>query len=128
MTNAHIAMQVAHIARAKYIAHHAFALVHAKSLTLIGRHARRVLPTVLQQQQRIINQLVHRAIRHHTNHATHLSPQIKIIKTLLKTACRAVFKIFIYLDPYFAAVFKRAFYWDCMDSTIKNEAVSTLTA
>jgi len=58
MGNAEVAGEVAHVARAEHVAHHAAALVHVQGGLLAGDDARRVLAAVLQEQQPVIEELV----------------------------------------------------------------------
>ena len=64
MRNAGAAGQIAHIAGAEHIAHHAFAFVHMKHIALNGDDARRILTAVLQHLQTVVKQLVYRLVRH----------------------------------------------------------------
>ena len=64
MGNAGAAGQIAHIAGAEHIAHHAFAFVHMKHIALNGDNARRILAAVLQHLQAVVKQLVYRLMRH----------------------------------------------------------------
>ena len=54
MGDASVAHQVAHIARAEHIAHHAGVFMHMEHLTLGGDDARRILSAVLQHLQSVI--------------------------------------------------------------------------
>ena len=56
----HVAAQRTHVARAEHIAHHAAGLVHEVLVALHGHDAGGILPTMLQQQQGVIDQLVDR--------------------------------------------------------------------
>ena len=56
----HLPRQAAHVARAEDIAHHAARLVHEALGALHGDDAGSVLAAVLQQQQRVIDELVDR--------------------------------------------------------------------
>ena len=71
MGDAGIAHQVAHIARAEHIAHHAGIFMHMEHLALGGYDARRILSAVLQHLQSVIQQLIHRLKSHHAQYATH---------------------------------------------------------
>ncbi len=50
MRDAHVAAEIAHVARAEDVAHHARRLVHVERVVLGRDDARGVLPAVLQQQ------------------------------------------------------------------------------
>ncbi|MPN08604.1 hypothetical protein SDC9_155888 [bioreactor metagenome] len=71
LTQTHITGQSTHIAGAEHILHHALGLVHEELAFLLGHDAGCILPTVLQQQQSVINQLIHGCGAHHTNDSTH---------------------------------------------------------
>ena len=70
-----IAWQGPHIASAKIISHHAPGFVHEKLLLKLRDDARRVLPTVLQQQQGVVNELIHRCLTDHTHNDAHQNTQ-----------------------------------------------------
>src|SRR5439155_25216951 len=63
--------ELAHVARAEYVAHIARALVHVEDGALARDDAGRVLAPVLQQQQAIVQQLVDRRMRDRTDDAAH---------------------------------------------------------
>ena len=67
----HIARQRPHIAGAKHITHHPFGLVHEKLAALLGNDTCGILATMLQQQQRVINQLIDWRSTDNTNDSTH---------------------------------------------------------
>ena len=67
----HVAGQRAHVAGAKHIAHHAARLVHEKAALVLGGDARRVLPPVLQQQKRVIKNLIDRGAMDCASNAAH---------------------------------------------------------
>ena len=71
LAQATIARQRAHVASAKHIAHHPLGLVHEELALLLGDDTRGILATVLQQQQRVINQLVHRCVADNADDSTH---------------------------------------------------------
>ena len=71
LAQTHITGQSTHIAGAEHIAHHALGLVHEELAFLLGHDAGCILPTVLQQQQSVINQLIHGCGADHTNDSTH---------------------------------------------------------
>ena len=71
LTQTHITGQSAHIAGAEHVLHHALGLVHEELAFLLGHDAGCILPAVLQQQQGVINQLIHGCGAHHTNDSTH---------------------------------------------------------
>ena len=75
LTQTDIAWQGPHIASAKHVAHHALGFVHEKLLLKLRDNARRVLPTVLQQQQGVVNELIHRCLTDHTHNAAHQNTQ-----------------------------------------------------
>ena len=58
LTEADMPRQRTHVAGAKDVAHHATGLVHEALGALHGDDACRILPAVLQEQQRVIDQLV----------------------------------------------------------------------
>jgi hypothetical protein len=65
MCDTGIAHQRAHVAGAEHIAHHAAALVHVKGLATGGDNTRRILPTVLQHLQSVIQQLIDGRLPYH---------------------------------------------------------------
>jgi hypothetical protein len=67
----HRSGQAAHVARAKDVAHHAARLVHEALGALHRDDAGRVLAAVLQQQQRVVDQLVDGRLRYHADDAAH---------------------------------------------------------
>ena len=67
----YIARQRPHIAGAKHITHHPFGLVHEKLAALLGNDTCGILATMLQQQQRVINQLIDWRSTDNTNDSTH---------------------------------------------------------
>ncbi|OIQ67729.1 hypothetical protein GALL_506890 [mine drainage metagenome] len=71
LTDAVIARQRAHIAGTKHIAHHAACLVHEQLRARSGHDARRILPAMLQQEQRVVEQLVDGLLGNHTDDAAH---------------------------------------------------------
>jgi hypothetical protein len=58
MGDAHVAHEVAHIARAEDVAHEAAALVHVEAVALGRDDARRVLAAVLQHRHPVVEELV----------------------------------------------------------------------
>ena len=71
LADAIVARQRPHIAGAEHIAHHAARLVHVELGPRSGDDARRILPTVLQQKQRIVEKLVHGLLRDDADDAAH---------------------------------------------------------
>ena len=67
----HVPRQVAHVARAKDVAHKAHGLVHMEFQTVERGDARRVLTAMLQKVKRVVNALIHRLRRHHGNDTAH---------------------------------------------------------
>ena len=76
LAQADIARQGAHVARAENVAHHALGFVHEEFATELRDDARRVLPTVLQQQKTVIDQLIDRRVTDNTNYSAHDEPFI----------------------------------------------------
>ena len=71
VANPRRAVQFTHVSGTENIEHHAFGFVHVE-YRAVGRHdARRVLTAMLQTEQAIVNQLIHRAVRNDSDHATH---------------------------------------------------------
>src|SRR5690606_41634210 len=58
-----VARQRAHIAGTEDVAHESVRLVHIEELLMRGGNARRILTAMLQQQQAVVNQLVHESGR-----------------------------------------------------------------
>ena len=71
LTQAHRARQGTHVAGAEHVAHHALGLVHEELALLLGHDAGGILATVLQQQQGVIDQLIHGRGADYTNDSTH---------------------------------------------------------
>jgi hypothetical protein len=71
MGDADMTRQRAHVARPKYVAHHAGAFLHVEGLVLAGDDARRVLAAVLQEQQAVIEQLVNGRASDNAQNAAH---------------------------------------------------------
>jgi hypothetical protein len=69
--DADVAGQIAHVSRAEDLAHHAVALPHRKTGALAGGDASGILPAMLQQLQRVVEQLVHWPGRHYADDAAH---------------------------------------------------------
>ena len=67
-----LARQRAHIAGAKHVLDHALGFVHEKFIVLLRHDACGILPPVLQQQQGIVNELVHRCVADNADNSTHL--------------------------------------------------------
>ena len=59
LAQTHVARQSAHIAGAEHILDHALGFVHEELALLLGHDTGCILTTVLQQQQGVINQLIH---------------------------------------------------------------------
>ena len=66
-----LAGQVAHVAGAKHVAHHAARLVHEAAVVLHRNDARCILAAMLQQQQRVVDELVDGRIGDHADDAAH---------------------------------------------------------
>jgi hypothetical protein len=49
MTNAHLTLEISHIARAEYIAHKTITAMDMNTLSLRSGNARSILPSVLKQ-------------------------------------------------------------------------------
>ena len=77
LTQAAIAGQGAHVARAKDVAHHALGLVHEKLAIHLCGDAGGILAAMLQQQQGIVEQLVHMAFLYHGDDSTHACQSFK---------------------------------------------------
>ena len=58
MANAHVALEVQHVAGVENVPDHSVVLAQVQSALIISHHARRVLATVLQNSQTIIDGLV----------------------------------------------------------------------
>ena len=71
VTDAPVTFEAAHIARTEHVAHQAGALVHVKASAFGGGNARRVLATVLQHLQPVIQQLVDRRGGNDPENSTH---------------------------------------------------------
>ena len=72
--HAHIALQVAHVTGAEYVAHQAGAFVHVEGPTFRCDDAGRILAAMLQQLQAVIQQLVNRCLRYYAENTAHKSP------------------------------------------------------
>ena len=71
LTQAVVTGQGAHVAGTKHITHHPLGLVHEELTVELRDDARGILSPVLQQQQGVINQLVHRCVACNADDATH---------------------------------------------------------
>ena len=71
LAQAAVAGQRAHIAGAKHVFDHALGLVHKELALLLGDDARSILAAVLQEQQGVINELVHRCVADNADDSTH---------------------------------------------------------
>jgi hypothetical protein len=71
MANAHVACQVAHVTRPKYVSHQAVATGQVNALALGCRNASGILATMLKQQERVVEHLVHRTGRDDGDNTTH---------------------------------------------------------
>ena len=77
LAQAAVARQRAHVAGAKHVLHHALGLVHEELAILLRHDAGRILPAVLQQQQRVIDQLIDRCVADNADDSTHSSIQFR---------------------------------------------------
>ncbi len=76
MRNTDIACQVAHVPGAEDFPHHAAALPHRKRAARAGCNTGRILAAMLQQLQRVVEQLINRAGRHYPDYPAHrVSPR-----------------------------------------------------
>ena len=66
MCNAGITYQVAHVSGTEHFTHHAFAFVHMKRAALCSHNACRILTTMLQHLQTVIQQLIDRLMTDQT--------------------------------------------------------------
>ena len=71
LTEACVARQRTHVTGAKYVAHHALGFVHEEFAPILGDDACGILTPVLQQQERVINQLIDGRGTDDTNNSTH---------------------------------------------------------
>src|ERR1700681_1454003 len=71
MADAGVAHELAHVAGAEDVAHVTGRLVHVKHRTLAGHDAGRVLTSVLQEQQAVIQDLVDRRMRNSADDSAH---------------------------------------------------------
>ncbi len=66
------ARQRAHVAGSENVTHHALGLVHIKLSSRLRHNTGRILPTVLQKKECIVNQLIYGCATQHANNSTHL--------------------------------------------------------
>ena len=71
VSHADIAGQAQHVARMEYVANQAVALADTKAVFTPGNDARRVLPAVLQDSQRVVDRLVNRFFSNYSDNAAH---------------------------------------------------------
>jgi hypothetical protein len=71
LSYARITGQRTHVTRTENVAHQTISFVHAEGIAMAGCNTGGILTAVLQQQQRIIDELVHWAMRNDANNATH---------------------------------------------------------
>ena len=69
--HADIAGQAQHVARMEYVANQAAALADTQTALTPGHDARRVLPAVLQDGQRVVDRLVNGFFSNYSDNATH---------------------------------------------------------
>ena len=62
LPQAAVAGQGPHVAGAKHVFDHALGLVHKKLALLLGHDAGCILAAMLQQQQTVVNRLIHRRL------------------------------------------------------------------
>ena len=72
MADAGIAVQLAHVSRAKHITDVARALPHVEHLALGRGDAGSVLAAMLQQQQRVVEELIDRRMRNAADDSAHV--------------------------------------------------------
>ena len=77
LPQATIARQRTHVAGAEHIFDHALGFVHEKLAVQLRGNTSRVLATVLQEQQSVINQLVDRGGANNADYSAHKIPNIK---------------------------------------------------
>src|SRR5205814_6847904 len=97
MSDARIAEQVAHVARAEHVADVAGRLIYVKHRPLRRGDTGRILPAVLHQQQPFIQQLVDRGVRDSADDSAHLGAYLYL--HWCRRAPRAVTRIIEPLGP-----------------------------
>ena len=79
MTDAGVTEEVAHVSRAKDIAHVAGVLMHVEHGTFAGHDTCRVLTAVLQEQQAVVQKLIDWCMRNRADYAAHsFDPRITL--------------------------------------------------
>ena len=73
MADARVAHQVAHVAGAEHVLHESRAFVHVEDRAFARDDACGVLPAMLQQQQRVVQQLVDGRVRDDADDSAHES-------------------------------------------------------
>ena len=91
LTQTCIAWQCPHVAGAEHVTHHALGLVHEKFTPLLRDDTRCILTAVLQQKQRVIDQLVDRRRTDDANNSTHILFVIRF------SEINTQFKFFIFI-------------------------------
>ena len=81
VSDAGAARERAHVPGAKHVAHHPGPLVHVERLVFRRDDPGCVLAAVLQQQQPVVQQLIDRRLRHHSENAAHLRYSSRLIGT-----------------------------------------------
>src|SRR3569623_315242 len=66
-----IAQQRTHVSRTEHVAHQAVRLMHCERMSIAGCDARRILSSMLQQQQRIVDLLIDGTMGNYADYATH---------------------------------------------------------
>ncbi|BAP14355.1 hypothetical protein AS19_15040 [Alcanivorax sp. NBRC 101098] len=71
MANPHVAYKAAHMASAENVAHHAIIFAQVETVAVTGHYTSRILATMLENGQGIINPLVHIAMTDNAHNAAH---------------------------------------------------------
>jgi hypothetical protein len=71
MANANVTRESFHVMLAKNITHQTIAFALIKAAIAKGHHARRILASMLQYGECIVNRLIDRACSNYANYATH---------------------------------------------------------
>ena len=80
MTYPHVADQLEHVPRMKHVTDLPIVLAQMQFVAIAGHHARRILATMLQHQQTIIDHLSHRLLADYSDYSTHITKPINMIR------------------------------------------------
>jgi hypothetical protein len=72
MSNTHLSLKSVHMSLMEHISYQAITLTHVQTITFTGNNPCRVLPTVLENCNRVIQVVTDIASTNHTDYAAHI--------------------------------------------------------